>query len=283
LVRTGEEGRKQKDSTFKLDNAIIETIANMAYPAGPRALAYAMESKGLIAKTEHDFNAVQDRCATLRRQGRIPFAWVADNARSIAYVARHDSAVAALRDWQQSYRRDMWQAKDYAAEVWIEKAGMLPAVEAVTDRYGVPVYIAKGFSGIGFIWEAAQSIKRRGKPTYVAHLGDYDKAGRDAARAIERDLRGFGADVQFTELCVNQEQIEAWKLQTRPPKARDKGFDRCVELDAVPMPRLQRTLIDWLAQFVSVDDLRANDTAEQSEREMLEVWTNILAQAEEGK
>ena len=269
------EGRKQKAAVQKLDDAIIQLLAEIDYAIGPRAVAYQLVNRGVIDKKESDFDKVGHRLIVLRRHGRAPYGWLADNSRSIAHVARHENIEDALREWQADYRRDMWQLKDFAAEVWIEKAGMIPVISDVTVRYGVPVYIAKGFSGISFLHGAAQSIRKRGKHTFIAHLGDHDKAGWDAARAIERDLRGFGADVSFVRLSVTEQQINDWQLQTRPPKARDKGFDECVELDAVPAELLRRELTSWLSTFISESELNANKVAEQSERDHFTRWLAV--------
>src|SRR5262245_50251331 len=57
---------------------------------------------------------------------------------------------------------------------------------------------------------------------HVYYLGDFDRAGHDAARALEEKLTRFAheedIEVIFEQIAVTKEQVKQWGLTTREPK-----------------------------------------------------------------
>ena len=142
----------------------------------------------------------------------------------------------------------------------------------------MPLMVAQGYASLSFLHEAAEYIRALddGVSTYIYHLGDFDPSGKDAAEKIEQTLREMApaAEIYFERLAVLPEQIEGWKLPTRPTKKTDsraKGFGEIsVELDAIPPDTLRRLVEVTLEEHLPHDQLEVLKTAEESERS--QIW-----------
>jgi hypothetical protein len=110
----------------------------------------------------------------------------------------------------------------------------------ITAKYDVPLMVARGYASLSFLHSAAEAIAELDKPAYIYHLGDHDPSGVNAGEKIEETLRELApdADITFERLAVTPEQIQEWKLPSRPTKTTDSkakkfGYDQSVELDAI--------------------------------------------------
>ena len=91
------------------------------------------------------------------------------------------------------------------------------------------------------------------------------------------------SNIHFQRVAVTEDQIDTWHLPTRPTKATDsraKAFgSRSVEVDAIPASTL-RWFVEWhIKQHVDTDQLKALETAEQSERQLLNQITKHIKPA----
>ena len=138
--------------------------------------------------------------------------------------------------------------------------------------------VARGFASETFCYEAIAAREGDDRDYYVYYLGDFDRAGQDAARSLKEKLTRFadedGIEVIFEQIAVTEMQIAAWSLPTRKPKRvspADKNWphDFCCELDAIAPDRLRRLVEDAIVGHVDQDQLAVLKVAEQSERELL--------------
>jgi len=129
----------------------------------------------------------------------------------------------------------------------------------VTEDYDVPLMITRGFSSETFCFEAIESRGDDRRDFYVYYLGDFDRAGRDAANALDEKLQRFSDGkpfvVWFKQIAVTQTQITDWRLPTRQPKrksAADKKWPHkfACELDAIPPDRLRELLRSAIEQHL---------------------------------
>jgi hypothetical protein len=214
----------------------------------------------------------------LRRSGRLPFDWIADNARWQRKPRSWRDPGEAVRQTACLYRKALWSDADEYVEIWLEKDALSAVVYEVTAEFDVPLMVARGYPSLSFLHQAAETISAQCRPAHIYHLGDYDPSGVDAANKIEETLRAFApdADISFTRLAVLPWQIEAWKLPTRPTKRSDsraKGFgDISVELDAIEAPRLRQLVRSALEHHLPADQFAVLKAAEESERDFLAAW-----------
>jgi hypothetical protein len=253
-------------------------IAATMQPMTVRQVFYQAAIGGIVDKSEAGYAKVQRALVNLRRAGRLPFDWIADNARWQRKPRSFRDPAEALRQTARFYRKALWAHADEYVEVWLEKDALSAVVYEVTAEFDVPLMVARGYASLSFLHEAAEAIAAEDRPTHIYHFGDFDPSGVDAANKIEETLRAFAheADISFTRLAVIPEQITAWNLPTRPTKvtdSRSKGFgDISVELDAIAAPRLRQIVRGAIERHLPPERLAVLKAAEESEREFLRTW-----------
>ncbi len=121
----------------------------------------------------------------MRLEGRIPWSWITDGTRWMHKSVRYGSVEEALEATRQHYRRDYWRELDDYVEVWLEKDALAGVLFRVTDEWGVPLMVTRGFASLSYIHNAAETIQRVGKPTHIYYFGDYDPSGVEIDRNLE--------------------------------------------------------------------------------------------------
>src|SRR5262249_20619922 len=129
-----------------------------------------------------------------------------------------------------------------------------------------------------FCYEAIAARGEDDRPYHVYYLGDFDRAGQDAANSLREKLERFadeeGIDLVFKQIAVTEQQSADWNLPTREPKrksAADRKWphDLACELDAIP-PDLLRDLVEtYINLHLPQDKLKVLKAAEESEREII--------------
>ena len=266
--------RRTRAEVAAIEEAII-TLAHEMQPATVRGIFYQLEVRSLVEKTENGYDQTQYYVLKLRRAGRLPYHWIADNTRYRIKPDSYRSLAEAADFWRRSYRRSIWAEQPVYVEFWIEKDALAAAIAPVTEEYDVPLLVARGFSSDTFLYQSAEFIKEVGRPAYIYLLGDHDASGMKAHGAITRGLHRFTAGavpLTFERLAVTPEQIAAWNLPTRPGKESSHSKDFAgpsVELDAIPMPRLRQMVRAAIEQHLDPDILQWTRITEQLERESI--------------
>ena len=266
----GQRRRRTKAELAEIDAAIYE-VAEAEEPVTVRGLFYRVMSRGLVPKTEHGYAVVQRQALKMRRRGDLPYEWITDGSRLRLKPRTFSSAQAALENTARMYRRDLWIDQGIHVEVWCEKDAIRGVVYPVTAEYDVPLLISRGYSSETFLWETAEEINTEGNPAVIYNIGDHDRDGVQAWRAICRKLEEFVDDdieLTFFRIAVTPLQIDWLDLPTRPDKT-NSGFGDCVEVDAMPSSTLRDLLRIAIERNVDPEALRITKEAEKSEREVL--------------
>ena len=95
--RTKAEIRSFKDQLWAL-------LAEQ-HPATVRQVFYLAETRGLVPKVEHGYDAVGRYLVQMRTDGKVPFSWIADNTRWMRKPDSYSSVETALRTTARTYRR----------------------------------------------------------------------------------------------------------------------------------------------------------------------------------
>jgi hypothetical protein len=188
-----------------------------------------------------------------------------------------DTAQDALNDAVSSYRRSLWRDQDVYVEVWSEKDAIASIMSPTTDKWDVPLMIARGFASESFLWSTASTIRRQGedgKDAVIYQLGDHDPSGLAAWQHIQTRLAEFAdIDIHFERLAVTEDQIAEYDLPTRPTKttdSRSKTFvGDSVEVDAIPTSILRDIVEDAITSWIDDDALRITQMVEAQELERL--------------
>jgi hypothetical protein len=274
--------RRTKAAIAGVCTAIFDLLSE-DHPQTVRQVFYALTVKGVIAKQEIEYKRTAGRLLTeMREKGKIPFEWIADNTRWMRKPSSFTGIEQCLDATAKNYRRNLWASMPVYVEVWVEKDALAGVLMEETEKYDVPLMVARGYASLSFLHSAAMTIKAKGRPAYIYHFGDFDPSGVDAARDIEAKLRRYapGAEIHFERPAVTREQIEQWNLPTRPTKQTDTrakkfGSATSVELDAIPAHKLRELVRECIERHIDKSQLEILKVAEGSERGFLESVAKI--------
>ena len=260
--------------------ALCEIAADLQ-PATVRGIFYQASVHGVVEKSESGYGNVQRALVDLRISGRLPWHYIADNTRWQRKPRSFSDPSEALRETARLHRKALWADADDYVEIWIEKDALSAVIYEVTEEFDVPLMVARGFSSVTFLQQAAADISDGDRPAHIYHLGDFDPSGVAAANKIEESLSSPDAEIHFTRLAVLPWQIKEWALPTRPTKRTDsraKGFgDISVELDAIDPHRLRSMVRVAIERHLPGHQLDVLRVAEASEREMLTIFAREVA------
>jgi len=250
-------------------------IIDAGKPMTVRQVFYQATVRGIVEKVESSYGIVQVDLTKMRRNGSLPYDWLADNTRWQRKPRTFDSVEEALRETATFYRKNLWKDADSYVEIWIEKDALAGVIFPVTALNDVPLMVSRGYASLSFLHNAAEYINTLDVPTYIYHLGDFDPSGVNAGEKIEETLREMApdAEIYFERIAVTEEQIDDWNLPTRPTKKSDtraKGFgDISVELDAIEPNRLRGLVQEAIEHHLPTDQFEILKAAEESEREII--------------
>jgi hypothetical protein len=270
-------GRRRGKREMELLREIIVEVVGSDAPMTVRQVFYRLVSLGVITKAESEYRAVVVRQLTkLRLEGILPWSWITDGTRWMHKSVRYGSVEEALEATRRHYRRDYWRELDEYVEVWLEKDALAGVLFRVTDEWGVPLMVTRGFASLSYVHNAAETIERIGKPTHIYYFGDYDPSGVEIDRNLERRLRQFAphSEIHFERVAVRREQIVEYELPTRPTKRsanHGHGLHEggSVEVDALPPATLLQLVRDAIERHVDPARVAVLEVAEASERELL--------------
>ena len=243
-----------------------------------RHLYYRLVGLGVIPKTEAAYKGLCSHLSKWRRSGEIEFSAFIDSTRWHIKSRTFDSIDDALEETVSSYRRNLWATQPFYLETWVEKDAIASIVSDVADEFGVPTFVARGFASLSSLYDAADTFReanQAGKQCIIYQFGDHDPSGVAAAQSIQSAFRDdFGVDVELIRSAVTPEQIESFRLPTRPTKSSDSrsrnwtGGDS-VEIDTMPTAEIKRLVEASIVQNIDVREWQAIKRTEAMERETL--------------
>jgi hypothetical protein len=274
LTRTEVEERRAK---------LMEIVA-AGQPMTLRQVFYQATVLGVVEKSETGYKRVQADLTLLRKNGELPYHWLADNTRWQRRPQTYSSVEQALRDTSAFYRKSLWDSADAYVEIWLEKDALSGVVYPITEMYDVPLMVARGYASLSFLYSAAEAINELNVPAYIYHFGDFDPSGVNAGEHIEDTLMELAPDAEiiFKRVAVTERQIEDWDLTTRPTKQSDSraarfGSDISVELDAIEPNRLRNLVRKTIEKHLPMRQFEILKAAEQSEREIISRLVSSIA------
>jgi hypothetical protein len=266
--------RATKAEVEERREALLEII-DAGKPMTVRQVFYQATVHGLVEKAESGYAKVQVDLTKMRRDGSLPYDWLADNTRWQRKPRTFDSVETALRETVKFYRKALWSDADCYVEIWLEKDALAGVIYPVTSMYDVPLMVARGYASLSFLYSAAEFINELVVPAHIYHLGDFDPSGVNAGEKIEETLRELApdAEIYFERIAVTPEQITAWNLPTRPTKEKDtrsKNFGAIsVELDAIDPNQLRALVQETIELHLPAEQFEVLKAAEESEREII--------------
>jgi hypothetical protein len=261
-------------------------ILEEVHPRTGRNVFYVLSGMHLIAKTENEYNNTVIRLLTrLRKQRRLPFKWLADATRWIRKPHTYTGIGHALETFAKAYRRDVWADAEEHVEIWTEKDAIASIMYEETSVYDVPLLAGRGYASHTYLYSAAEAIQEIGKPAYIYYFGDYDPRGLDISRFVEEHIREYaeGIEIHFERVALTREQIDRWRLPTRPTKREKSGFGKNFDPDSVDIdtmdPRELRALVRACIEYhLAPRQVETLHTVEQEEQRFLQ-WLAVESPA----
>src|SRR5882672_8503237 len=272
-----EKPRATREEVAWFEAALIKLVESQTRPVNVRRVFYLAVSAKVVNKTERESDRVQKAVLKLRRDGRISYEAIIDEARNVVVPPMWDDVQDFLDSVIPQFRTDPWADARTLVLVFSEKMGMTPILSEVTGRYAVPLFPTIGYTSETFVWDAAQLAKRARKPVVVLQVGDHDNSGLDIVRAAEATLRRMVAPlpVEFVRVAVRPEHIAEYGLPTRPQKEDKRGtiaVDQAVEIDAMDPDDVQELLERELRRYMPLRRLAAQDAEDEAVRQQLRRW-----------
>lgn len=285
-ARTIKRFRRSKDESETLNQQIIDALA-ADHPQSVRHVFYLMTNPRLAApveKSDRGYRHVQMRCVKLRREGRIPYGWIADATRMGFFTDTFNGAGDFVRRMAGHYRANVWEMATARCEVWVESRSIAGVILQTCRDLAVSLYPSGGFASLSFLYDTAQTVNAEddGRPLIVFYIGDYDPAGVLIDKKIEEELRLHldpGVDMRFERIGITPFQIELYDLPTKPRKEGDKRspeVEHTVEAEAMPASLLRDLLRRRIEKLLPADALRIAKVAEESEREGLRTMARLF-------
>jgi hypothetical protein len=243
-------------------------------------------------KTEGMFTFVMRQLGRMRMNGEIPWDRIYDPGSEVhggdtdtktydpeAEVKKH------LRDFH-GWQISRWADQPVTCQVYLEKDGLAPIIQEVTDVYRVPLVIGGGNPSLTRQRNGYDRL-RPGKRNVVLGLFDYDGSGNMMAQDLEDKYTYWNEreqdgklEIKFVRVALTEKQIapppRGWGLPTRPPKTATPtsrhsnphgkyAGNVLVELDAASPEQLQGALREAIE---SVIDREAWVAARNREQEL---------------
>lgn len=232
--------------------ALIALCARYA-PATVRGIYYRASVDKIVDKTDRGYGLVQPQLVDLRENDEIPYNQLVDPGRNVNEPLTFTTPSAAL-DWLADvYREPLWRKMPCELQFWMEKTALEGVIDPVTREYDVPLFVAKGFSSVTFLKDAADRMSRT-KPVHLYYLHDADDSGLLARFKVEETLRAMAPDVDlhFHDLGLWPDQALNWpggplpwrdaKETTHREALRRRGIvphQYAWELEAIPPDELR--------------------------------------------
>lgn len=283
---TIKRDRRTQARMDQLDSQIIAVLAE-DHPQSVRHIFYRMTDPRLpepVEKSDRGYRHVQDRCVKLRRSAAIPYGWIADMSRRGYFTNTFEDGADFIRRMAGLYRGNLWEQSAYRCEVWTESRSIASVLLDLCEELAVSLFPCGGFSSLSFVHSAAEqhNANKDTRPLVVFYVGDYDPAGVLIDRSLEKELRTHlrhDIELHFRRIGINEAQVKAYDLSTKPRKESDKRSQEVaytVEAEAMPAKTLRRIVRRQIEGLLPTGILAIYQAAEESEREHLERMADLM-------
>lgn len=242
-------------------------------------------TRGVIGKTERDYNRLGEKMNLARRGGHVPMNAFRDDGFRHEPPGWSSAETFAfnVRRWVDGFTLDRQAGQDTRLVLWCEAAGMVPQLERVAHDYSIPVYSSGGFDSLTVKHDMVKAFSDAGADVEVLHVGDHDPSGVHMFGSLGEDIEAFiahyGGDVEFTRLAVTPEHVERYRLPTAPPKSTDRRAftGRTCQAEALDPKTLAEIVRDAIEARQDAETRQAVIEREDDERERLRERFGLVA------
>jgi hypothetical protein len=190
-----KRNRATKEQVLGRRQQLYNIVAEQR-PMTVRQVFYQATVQNLVEKTEAGYTKVQTDLVQMRRDGMLPYHWLADSTRWQRRPKTFNSVEDALNETARLYRRSLWADAAAYVEIWLEKDALSGVVFPVTSKYDVPLMVARGYASLSFLHTASEQINELEVPAYIYHhesaplRSPHGPEGQGACQGIHRKVEG---------------------------------------------------------------------------------------------
>lgn len=267
--------------------AILEELKDYK-PLTLRQVYYQLVGKGYIENKVSQYGMLSKLLKYARIEGLIDWEDIEDRVRAYhdltGWETPEDYIQASLRQFLNTYSRDLLQSQDVYLEIWIEKDALSSIFTRVARPYTIPVVVCRGFSSVSFLNDYKNRLKyySEERRPILLYFGDFDPSGVEMLRAmittLETELKLTG--VEFKRVALQREDITTYKLphspealkntDTRAKKHVAEYGELAVELDALSPVVLEEKIRHAIIQELDMELFVEEKNMETTELERLE-------------
>ena len=204
-------------------------------PQSVRQVFYrCLERDGVasVKKNRSGYQRVQGAIRDMRRDRRIPWAWIVDETRvTNNYDYGYSTWVEFVSNMESSFALDFW-AREIGShvEIWTESRGVEASIaRPVAQKWRCSSTAFGGQPSDGLLYECARRIKNREYQTLILYCGDLDAHGFEIEEKPRDKLREiWGCNPDWLRVLVNPDQVTAYNL----PSDEDR---KAVQAEAFPI------------------------------------------------
>ena len=288
--------RAWKWTEHQLDklNKVLDILEELKdyKPLTLRQVYYQLVGKGYIENKVSQYGMLSNLLKYARIEGRIAWDDIEDRVRTYHDLTGWETSEgyikASLKQFLNSYQRDLLQSQDVYLEIWIEKDALSSIFTRVARPYTIPVVVCRGFSSVSFLndYKTRLTYYPERSPILL-YFGDFDPSGVEMLKAmvttLEDELNVTG--IEFKRVALLKEDIVKYKLPHSPEalKHTDTRAERyvaeygelAVELDALSPMDLEAKIREAIEQEL---DMELYDDEVGKESQELDKLSTIKAQ-----
>jgi len=248
------------------------------HPMTVRQVFYQLVSRLVLKNAEQQYKQLSRHLTTAREEGIIPDEWIEDRTRRPRDVSMWDGLDEFLSDARYWYRRNVWNTQPRYVVLWVEKDALSGIFEEITNEYGVTLVVGRGYNSHSIKAEMAKRFQSIEKPITILYFGDFDPSGENIYQNLKESFpRDFGISLEIKKVALRFEDIERYQLPPNPAKKTDsragsfieKYGDISVELDALPLPVLQKRIRESIHHRMDMEALLQVAQVEAKEKARL--------------
>lgn len=261
--------------TMELIRSARDILAQY-HPMTLRQVYYQLVSAQIIENKRSEYQKLSIALVKARKELLIDWEWIEDRVRKPHIVSMWNNLSDFIETVKRAYRRDVWNTQEIYLEVWLEKDALSGIFEDITREYGVTLVVGRGYNS----WSAYKDAYYRfsqfeDREKIILYFGDFDPSGEDIVRAIGDSYIHFTNDVpEVIKVALTEEDIQKYNLppdftkstDSRSAKFVEKYGDIAVELDALPLPILQRKIRESIKSYMDYTALQEVEEIQNEER-----------------
>jgi hypothetical protein len=248
-------------------NSIIEDYQEQGYLLTLRQLYYQLVSSDIIPNNVNEYGKLSSLLKEGRMAGIVDWEAIEDRLRKPSKPSSWDGPKDVLDACIQQFRCDIMLGQPTYIEVWVEKDALSGVLKRVTQKYGIPIIVNRGYSSVTAMFDAHERFQKAyndDKIIKVIYIGDFDLSGQDMIRDITNRIQEFNDyeyDFEILPIALTWDQIHEFNPPPNPAKITDprakayilKHGNTSWEVDAIKPEYLNNILTAEIEMNLDID------------------------------